>query len=335
MKNIPVRAVYRAAKVAGREAPYDNLTLKIYYPCSYQDTFEERDTGFVPPDASRAPLPTVIVMPGVNISQEAYGWVAQELAMAGFAVVTYSWVTVEIGDLVSASPGVALDQLHRDHYGKQPSCPALPAVFDELERVRDKGLLAGCLDLGRVVLGGHSAGGTMALVNANRGWYPAVRGAFAYGAHTAGNLRLGWPEDSIMPLAPDMPLLIMGGSRDGVIAASSHRYRDAEGKAEGKDGANPVERTFREGIPGDGGGRYLLIVDGANHFSFVWPQDATTGRPYLDRKARGGGKRLRAYLGELVVHFCRQVCMDDAASAAALGSLCDSGHPLGAVAAVK
>ncbi len=331
VKRLPVRAVYRAARVAGRDAPYDNLTLKVYYPCSYGDTFAERDTGFVPADIARAPFPVVIIMPGVNISHEAYGWVAQELARAGFVAVTYSWVTVEIGDRVSVSPGVDLDRLRRDRYGERPSCPALPAILGELRRMQKDSLLAGHLDLGRVILGGHSAGGTMALVNAGTDWYAGVRGAFSYGAHTAGNRMLGWGEDSIMPLSGDLPLLIMGGNRDGVIAASSYRYRNA-----GRDSAGgAVERSFREGIAGNGGGRYLLIIEGANHFSFVWPQDTTTGRAYLDQRPRGSGRRLRAYLGELVVHFCRQVCMDDTASRAALRTLCDTGHPLAAVAEMK
>ena len=331
MKRILVRAVYRAAKVAGRDAPYDNLTLKIYYPCHYGDTFEERDTGFVPPDESRAPFPVVLIMPGVNISMEAYGWVAQELAKAGFAVAVYSWVTVEIGERVSISPGVQLDRLSRDRYGEEPSCPALPTILGELQRVQENSPLAGHLDLDRIVLGGHSAGGTMALFNANTRWFPGVRGAFSYAAHTAGNLRLGWPEDSIMPLADDMPLLIMGGTRDGVIAASGYRYRDAGGP--GEEGR--IERTFREGVAGNRGGRYLLVVEGANHFSFVWPRDTTTGRAYLDRQSRGGGKQIRDYLGAVIVNFCRQICLEDTSSAAAMRTLCNTGHPLAAIAETK
>lgn len=331
MKSPRVRAVYRAARVAGRPAPYDNVTLKLHYPCRYGDSFEERDTGFVPPDPALAPFPVVIVMPGVNVSPEAYGWLARELAQAGFAVVTYGWVTVEMGDQASISPGVALDALHRDRYGTAPSCPALPAILGELQRVQEEGLLAGQLDLGRIVLGGHSAGGAMALLNAHREWLPGIAGAFAYAAHTAGNVRLGWPDDSIMPLARDLPFLILGGTRDGVIAASGHRYRTGGGT----DPNDRIERTFREGLAGDGGDRHLLIVEGANHFSFVWPRDTSTGRPYLDRKARGGGKRLRAYLAALIVHFCRRTCMGDEKAAATLRNLCNPDHPLAAVAETK
>ena len=331
MKRISVRAVYRAAKVEGRAAPYDNVTLKIHYPCAYGDSFEERDTGFVPPDASRAPFPVVVIMPGVNISQEAYGWIAKALANAGFAAVTYHWVTVEIGDRVSASPGVAMAPLMRDAYGKAPSCPALPALLDELGRVQSDSLLAGLLDLDHVILGGHSAGGTMALLNANRAWFAGVCGAFSYAAHSAGNLKLGWEADSIMPLAPAMPLLIMGGTRDGVIAASGHRYRDAGGASSG----DSVQRTFHEGVPGNSGGRHLLIVEGANHFAFVWPMDTATGRPYLDWTVRGSGRQIRDYLAEVVVSFCRAVGKGEREAAKAMLRLCDGGHPLAAVAETK
>ena len=331
MKAVKVRAVYRAAQVAGRAAPYDNLTLKIYYPCRYGDSFEERDSGFVPPHPDRSPLPVVIIMPGVNISHESYGWLARRLAKAGFAALTYSWVTVEIADRASVSPGVQLDRLTRQGYGQGPSCPALPAIMEELQRLQEEGLLAGHLDLQRVILGGHSAGGSMALLNANRQWFPSVCGAFAYAAHTAGNLQLGWEEGSFMPIADNFPLLMLGGSRDGVIAASSHRYRQGGHES----ASSPIERSFREGVPGSGGGRHLLIVRGANHFSFVWPQDKSTGRPYLDRKAKGRGRKVRKHLARVIVNFCRHACRGDARAMAALQRLCSPEHPLTALSEHK
>ena len=171
----------------------------------------------------------------------------------------------------------------------------------------------------------------MALVNARRDWFPGVCGAFAYAAHSAGNLNLGWEADSIMPLARDMPLLIMGGTRDGVIAASTHRYRDAGAEPAG----DSIQRTFHEGVRGDSGARYLLIVEGANHFAFVWPSDTSTGRPYLDRTIRGSAKQIRDYLAEVVVGFCRSVGKGDDQAASALSRLCNASHPLAAVAETK
>ena len=333
MKNT-VRAVYRAAKIPGRQAPYDNLTLKLHYPCRYGDSFEERDTGFVPADPSRSPFPIVILMPGINISPDAYGWLARKLARAGFLAVTYSWVTVEMGDRASLSPGVDVDSLRRENYGQAPSCPPLPAILQDLAEAQQQGLLAGHLDLDRVVLGGHSAGGSMALLNANASWFPALRGAFAYAAHTAGNVRLGWPADSFMPLADDLPLLLMGGTRDGVIAASGHRY----GREDAASASAAIERTFATAVRGERGDRYLLVVEGANHFAFAWPVDKSTGRAYLDGKAAGGkkrGKKIRRYLGDVAVTFCQLACRGGAASATALQTLCETTHPLAAIAQRK
>ena len=323
------RAVYRAAKVPGRPAPYDNLTLKLHYPSRYGDSFNERDTGFVPPDDSRAPFPVVIFMPGINISPESYGWVARRLASAGFLTVTYGWVTVEVADRASLSPGVDIDSLRPENYGSAPSCPPLPAILDDLADAARHGLLAGCLDLDRVVFGGHSAGGSMALLNANGRWFPALRGAFAYAAHTAGNVGLGWAQDSFMPLSGELPLLLMGGSRDGVIAASGHRY-GTQG-----DASAAIERTFARAVPGERGDRYLLIAEGANHFAFAWPRDKSTGRAYLDGKAARGKRRVRRFLGDATVAFCRYACHADAAAAGALRRLCDPAHPLAAVAERK
>ena len=324
MKPIKVRAIYRSTAVAGFNAPYDNLALKIYYPCQYSDSFDERNTGFIPADPARAPFPVIIIMPGINLSHEAYAWLAKRLAESGLVVVTYSWVTMELGDMISISPGVALDQLTREHYGKKPSCPAIAAVLSELKHVQEKSVLAGLLDLDRVILGGHSAGGTMALLNARPEWFASVRGAFSYAAHTAANVQLGWEEDSIMPLSGDLPLLIIGGSRDGVIASSSHRYGDESDSSP----TERVERTFHEGISGTRNDRYLLIVEGANHFSLAWPKDSSTGRPFLDGKVKGSGKQIRKYLAGVITSFCEYVFSGDAGSAEALQGLCSTDHPL-------
>ena len=144
-----------------------------------------------------------------------------------------------------------------------------------------------------------------------------------------GNVRLGWPADSFMPLADDLPLLLMGGSRDGVIAASAHRY--------GQQGAASaaIERTFSTAVRGKRGDRYLLIVEGANHFAFAWPSDPSTGRAYLDGEAAGDEENIRRYLGEVAVAFCRLACRADASAAAALHKLCDTAHPLAAIAERK
>jgi hypothetical protein len=257
-----VRAFYAAATVPTAEAPYNTLNIKLYYPCCYGDSFAERDTGFVPADAEQAPFPVVMIMPGINLSPEAYSWLAHTLCEAGFVTVTYSWIGREMQDMVSITPGVDIEPLTADNYGSTNSCPALQPLLEELQRQNESGILEGLLDLNTIIIGGHSAGGTMALLNANPEWFTGIKGGFAYAAHTAANTMLGWTEDAVMPLCSSIPMLIMGGSRDGVIAASAHRY----GENANSSPSERIERSFHQGISGNRGGRHLLIVAGAHQF---------------------------------------------------------------------
>ena len=331
MKPVKVRAFFRAATVSGYSAPYDTLHMKVFYPCTYGDSFEERNTGMIPANSKRAPMPVVIMIPGVNLTPEAYSWLAKQLAESGFVVVTYSWITIEMGDMISLSPGVELKRLKPRHYGKKPSCPAIKSILKELKKMQKDSVLAGLMDLDKIVLGGHSAGGTMALVNANPDWFPQIRGAFSYAAHSAASSMLGWDEGAIMPLSRDVPLLIIGGERDGVIAASSHRYGDDTESSP----TERVEKTFHKGVKGKRGDRYLLIVRGANHFSLAWPKDTVTGRPFLDKKTKGSNKQIRKYLAQVITNFCDYACTGSAMSGADLQGLCNTDHELAVVAEHK
>ncbi len=295
--------------------------MKLYYPCRFTDSAEERSTGVIAPEATRAPFPVVILLPEKDVSLESYSWLATELAEAGLAAVTYSWIAEDKNGQVQPGPGIQRKRLSNKRYGRKPSCPALPAVLSELKRVNRDSPVAGQLNLSSLVLGGHGLGGTMALVNANRDWFPGVCAAFAYGAHTLAEQDQGWDKNAVMPMAPDLPLLMMVGTRDGVLAA------DVPGS-----GSEPetwaVERSFRHGIKGKRGDRHLVLVDGAGHFTFASPRDATTGRIFLDGRTSGRGKALRKYLAQLVVTFCDQICCGNPMSIADLQAMCDASHPM-------
>ena len=64
----------------------------------------------------------------------------------------------------------------------------------------------------------------MALENAEPRFFPQVVAAFTYGAHSAAATQLGFEPDTILPLPDSVPLLLLGGTRDGVIAAITGLY---------------------------------------------------------------------------------------------------------------
>jgi predicted dienelactone hydrolase len=296
--NISVRALYRAVAIPELAAPYNSATLKIYYPATYSASFEERNTGVVPVNKSSAPFPVVVMIPGINLSPEAYSWLAKVLAENGIITVTYSLIAEEMPGYISLTPGIDLTMLAPEHYGSGPSCIALPHIIKDLHALQQDGVLAGLLDLGAIVLGGHSAGGTMSLLNADPDWLPEVSACFAYAAHSGASMTLGWNEATILPLPSKVPTLIIGGSNDGVIAASAHRYGIVEGSPTGS-----LQRTYDEGIQSDRNDSYLFIVDGANHFTLAYPKDTSTGRPFIDHENTRPDAELRATIASLLTNF--------------------------------
>ncbi len=302
-----VRAVYRAIEIPGVKPPYDRASMKVYYPAKRDGSEEERNTGVVPADSDQPPFSVVIMMPGINIGPESYGWLARELANRGVVTVTYTLVAEEMPGYISLTPGLELTELVSDNYGKNPSATAVAPIIGELAGMNNEGVLAGCLNLEKLVLGGHSAGGTVALLNARTDWFPGLVAAFCYGAHTGAATVLGYAEDSFFPTPAQVPLLIMGGTRDGCIANSGGRYGDTEASATGK-----VERTFDEAIDCDRNDSYLAILKGANHFSMAFPVDDSTGRPFIDMPTTHSDEEIRALLAGLITDFvCANVSNDD------------------------
>lgn len=306
-----VRALFRAFPVPGQASPC-SVFAKVYYPALYGATPLEINTGSLPAARPAAPYPVAVLMPGINVSPESYGWLATALAQAGFVSLTYGWILEEMPGLVSLSPGLDVGALSPQAYGSRASATALRAVLDDLAALNQAGTLAGLLDLSRVLLGGHSAGGSVALLNARPDWFPGLRAVFSYGAHSKASTMLGYPPDTLLPLPDALPKLILGGSEDGVIAASAFRY--GHDGAQQPDPVGPVARTFQEGCSSTRGDCYLAILRGANHFSMCWPADAATGRPFLDHAVTRPDAEIRADLATLVTCFARAHVADDAAA---------------------
>ncbi len=305
-----VRALYRAVAVPGHESA--GLYTKLYYPALYGGTPLENNTGSLPAASRDQPYPVAILMPGINVGPESYGWLATALTEAGFVTLLYGWIIEEMPGMEALSCGLDVSALAPADYGTRPSATALPALLQFLAQQNQSGPLAGLLDLQRILLGGHSAGGSTALLNANATWFPGLCAAFAYGAHSKASTMLGYPADTFLDLPAGLPLLLMGGSEDGVIAASSFRYGgDGDGEP---DPIGPLARTFSEALASTRDDSYLAIVRGANHFSLSYPADPATGRPFLDWPVTRPEPEIRADLAELVVQFARAHVLGDAAA---------------------
>lgn len=291
-----IRCLYRAGRVPGAPPPHDTLHARVYYPALPPGTEAERMTGELPVDRERAPLPVVLFCSGINIPCAGYGWLALRLAAAGYAVVLYDYVAETLPGVVGLTPGLDLGRVRPDTYGTGPTCPAIGPILDLLADLNDRpgGPLHGALDLTAVALGGHSAGGTVALHNG--GYFAAVRAVFAYAGHTVASILLGFPPDTVLPIA-DKPTLLMRGDRDGVIAASRSRY--GHGPA-----ADPVARTFAAALPATAcGPAYDALIEGANHLAIVHPQDETTGRGFLDGDLGRPAEAIRQTIAELLLAF--------------------------------
>ncbi len=220
-----------------------------------------------------------------------------KLAARGLVVVTFNWIAENLPGMVALTPGVELKNLAPNIYGTAPTASALPALLAGLTELNSKGVLAGLLDLERVILGGHSAGGRVAIESADPSFYPQVVASFSYGAHTAAIVQLGYAAGTILALPDALPMMLIGGTCDGVIASNSSLYG-----LTWEHPATPIERTFQAMIGGRND-RYLLLVAGANHFAITDPVDTTIGTSYLDFPATQSEEQSRDLIAEAIGLF--------------------------------
>lgn len=310
-----VRALFRSIPMAAHSALGGELHLKLYYPAVYEGSPEQKNTGMLPPAPCSAPRPVAILMPGINVAPESYGWIARALAEVGFVAICYGWISEELPGFPALSPGLDVQALTPEDYGRRPSATALAALLEDIRSINSAGPLAGQLDPARILLGGHSAGGSVALMNARPEWFPGLKAVFAYGSHSKASTMLGYAADSYLRLPADVPTLILGGSEDGVIAASAFRYGQGEEPA---DPVGPLMRTFAEALPRQQGDSHLAILRGANHFSACWPADPATGRPFLDQACTRDESAIRADLAGLICDFAVARLQSDAVAEARL-----------------
>jgi dienelactone hydrolase len=293
-----VRAFFQAAKVEGIQSPYDTLHLKIFYPAQISDNYLAQELRNLPVNPEQKPFPVVIFFNGFNCDAQQYQWLAVKLVERGLVVVLFNWITESLPGNIHLTPGIDLEQWKSTNYGNAPSTLALPTLINTLEKLQTEGILAGMLDLQKIILGGHSAGGRLAIENANPQFFPQVTAAFAYGCHTTGLLMLGYEPGTILPLPDTLPLLLMGGTCDGVIANRGSSYG-----VNLEDGITPVIRTFHEAITGGRKDSYLVIFEGANHFSINDYFDAATASLFLDLPATQPQEKIQLLMSEIIGLF--------------------------------
>lgn len=272
----------------------------LHYPADETLLSEARLTGMVPADVLAAPWPLVIIMPGVNVVPDSYRWLAAALVHAGFCAVTYQ----TIGDLGPAgsgiSPSMDMAALAPDVIGTRVSAPAIQPLLHALSEL--EGPVRGSIDFDRVVLGGHSAGGTMALHNSDPEWITGLTGVFSFAGHTMVATSLGHGEAAVVGFPSKVPVMVIGSAHDGVIAASRDRYRSDDVDHD------PVERTFHEGLDRNEDDSWFVELADGNHFTICDPVDETSGRSFLESELRAGDAVSREVLAEVIVSFVDQTC---------------------------
>lgn len=316
---VMVRSVYAAGALQDRTAPYDRVQMRVFYPAEFTGTQQERMSGMLPVASGVTRLPVVVFLPGVNVTIDSYRWFAEFLVARGFLVVL-PWV------IESMSPGATamtagVDRMASSpaELGSRPACFALESILATLDDLDASGSpLAGHLDLTRVAFGGHSAGGSMALLSSSVRWFPSLRCTFTFGAHLLGSQLAGWEPGSVMPVSNDtVPLLLMAGTQDGVIAASAVRYGET---AETRE--DPMRRTFARGLPDPVRAcSHLVLIEGADHFAIVNPVDATAARSFLEPAAPTEAPLHRKLICALSESFLRSHLYGDEAGAEALTTL--------------
>lgn len=307
-----VRAVHTACTVPGHQAPFDTAHVKVFYPAAPTGDMTERMTGVVAADSSGSPYPVVVLANGINVTPDSYRWLAEALVRRGYVVVTYSFVTEVFGTGIAVSPGIDVEVLRPETWGSAPCGTALAPVLEAVAKLGAP--LEGLLDLDRVALVGHSAGGSVVLQSADPRWFPQVRAVATYGTHGLLSTVLGWEQGHVMPLPDGVAFLLMTGEVDGVMAASALRY----GEDGQEDRVDPVARTFDVAREQGRSPVHHVVLRGANHFSVTHPLDETSARSFLDEPATGDPEQVRTGIVDTLALFLDGHLRDDVAARKAL-----------------
>ncbi|KAH8053717.1 hypothetical protein JL722_9191 [Aureococcus anophagefferens] len=220
-------------------------------------------------DAARERQPVLIFLSGADVPHEKYAWLAEGLAARGIATCLSSTVASFGPTTCLLSLPYDLARLASEHAYRAaaPSADGLRCLLDDLAALE-----CDALDLSHVTLGGHSTGGRAALDVVAFGCGDAFpkSAAVAYGASFVNGpsspLAPGTCFDFDASRGAGVPLLLLGGERDGVSAALESRPPETLRRTfdAAKAGAAPVD---------------LVVLRGANHMSCARPPEPACGAP--------------------------------------------------------
>ena len=280
-----VLAVYDAYHFPDCDVPYNAGRMKIFYPATVD---MEGEQG---PNRLGAPYPVVIFLVGGFIEMNRYQWLAERLVRDAKVVCVCCDAMVSLEDFAVLMPLCRKDPINS-------TAKALETALAKLHDHNENSKLAGMMDLNRIVLGGHSTGGGLALEYAVSEKGTEIAAVFCYGAHHA---QFGDGNQEIFPRnVISMPTLLLVGNRDGVIERFSSRYG-----VKWTSAAEPVRRTFAECLKSDGSGIYIEFDD-FNHFALVDPVDQTMGSVVSDHAMTVSKQAAIEELGHVITLFVQQ-----------------------------
>lgn len=295
-------------------------TGRIYYPALDAVKTSDQFSIFFPPDPSGAPYPAVVFMQGANVAIEQYAWLFEHLASHGYIVLAITELMPSGGNLEgqflnlfpqgTATPTQWLTSMtipdivtYLENINSSVPDPLPPAILTgSPPNPRDRGsfvavvrnprdiegddfetsMFDGLIDTDKIVLGGHSFGGYLALMCANTAIAKPARpeggsftnkvvGCFVYGAHSFAASGTGYAT----PV--NVPLLMLGGEKDGVASGTINGIE--------RSGYDRIRYTFDTYVPASGNAsRYMIGIRGANHLSIGTRPDPAVDRSFLDDK---------------------------------------------------
>jgi len=247
--------------IADRTLPGD-LSVRVHYP-----------------EHLSQPLPVIVFSHGLGGSRLGYHDLAQAWAERGYVVVLPSHrEKVPLGVAEVEQPSVAEMRAMKEAIGDPRNWPLRPLdirrTVDALEALPDEvRALRGMLDLSRIGVGGHSYGAYTALLCAgaqvqfpdgSRQTFPEPRAKAFVVLSPPGNGARGLSAQSWQSI--HAPLLCMTGTRDDGILGEPPAWRE--------DGFKWLS----------GSDHGLVVLDGADHFSFAGGRARRPAEPALMRQ---------------------------------------------------